>query len=139
MKFKIALMICLMFTAVAAMAQEPDLTITETLWRRKPHVVQITVANVGQAQAAPSTGSYACQSAPNEKGFSVSFGSLFSVPALAPGQKWKIVLDCQGNKITGAGVDSEKKVKESNEANNQLSFAEVQQQKNKGPIKKTGS
>jgi hypothetical protein len=138
MKLKISLVIGLILAASATcFGQSPDLTITEILWRKKPHTAQIVIANIGQTKAAQSIGSYACQSAPNEKGISIGFGSLFSVPALVPNQKWKIVLDCKGNKITGAAVDAEKKIVESDESNNEMSFAEVQ--KKSGPIKKPGS
>ena len=138
MKLRILAAACLTFAAWATCtAQQPDLTITAILWRDKPHTVQLTVANLGQAKAAESTGSYACQTAPNEKGISFSFGTLFSVPALAAKQKWKVVLDCKNNRITGAAVDAEKKVSEADENNNEMSFAEAQQKK--GPLKKPGS
>lgn len=100
----------------------PDLTITGIAWRRKPHTVQITVANIGRTKAAESMGGYGCQTAPNEKGYSVGFGSMFGIPALEPNQKWKIVLDCKGNIMTGVGVDSNKKIVESNEKNNSVEF-----------------
>ena len=89
------------------------------------------------AKAAVSTGGYACKTAPNDKGVSFSFGALFTVPELLTNQKWKIVLDCKGNRITGASVDTDKKINESDESNNAFSFAEVQQ--NKGSLKKPGS
>jgi hypothetical protein len=138
MKLRITLMTCLILAAGATcFAQKPDLTISEIHWRVKPNTVQVVIANVGLSKAAVSTGSYACQTAPNEKGVSFAFGALFTVPELLPNQKWKIVLDCKPSKITGASVDTDKKINESDEANNVLSFAEAQQ--NKGTIKKPGS
>jgi hypothetical protein len=138
MKLRITLITSVILAAGATcFAQKPDLTISAIQWRVKPHTVQLVIANVGLSKAAVSTGSYACKSAPNEKGVSYSFGALFTVPELLPNQKWKIVLDCDENKITGAALDTEKKINESDESNNQFSFAEAQQ--NKGTIKKPGS
>ena len=137
-RLKMSLVIGLILAASATcFAQSPDLTITEVLWRKKPHTVQIVVANVGKTKASTSTGSYACRSAPNEKGISLSSGSQFGIPALVPNQKWKIVLDCKGDKITGVAIDVVKKIVESDENNNDVSFADVQIKT--GPIKKPGS
>jgi hypothetical protein len=117
---------------------KPDLIITEITWRNHPTSALITVRNIGTAAAAESFGSYGCKAAPNEKGQSLGFGGQFGVPALASGQKFKVFLDCGGKaRLTGAGVDSDKKVGESNESNNEMLF--VQTQKKSGPIKKPGS
>jgi hypothetical protein len=138
----VAVMLMLLCGAVAASAQlpgkvekdpspkpvslAPDLTITGITWRRKPHAAQITVANVGRTKAAESTGSYGCKGALKGKEYSVGYGSMFGTPALEPNQTWKIVLDCGGDDLTGASVDATKKIVESNEKNNQMSFADVQ-------------
>jgi hypothetical protein len=133
------LVVLLLTTYVTSFAQpKPDLTITEITWRNKPTSALITVRNVGAAAADASFGSYGCKAGPNEKSQSLGFGGQFGVPALAPGQKFKVFLDCGGKaRLTGAGVDSDKKVNESNESNNEMLFAGVQ--KNSGPIKKPGS
>lgn len=133
------LAVFLLATSDISFAQpKPDLTITEINWRQRPSSGLITVRNVGSAAAAQSFGSYACQTGPNEKGQSLGFGAQFGIPALAPGQKFKVFLDCGGKaRIVGAGVDSDKKVDESNESNNEMSFKGVQ--KKSGPIKKPGS
>ena len=139
MKLRIALTACLtLATSATCYGQKPDLTITEILWRKKPHTVQIVVANLGQAKAAESMGSYGCQGALKEQeGMSIGYGSMFGIPALLPNQKWKIVLNCKGDEITGAGVDVEKKIVESNENNNYMNLAGGQ--KKNGPIKKPDS
>jgi hypothetical protein len=119
-------------------AYKPDLTITQITWRNKPRSALITVANVGAGAAGESFGGYGCQGEPNEKGMSFGFGGQFVVPALAPGQKFKVLLDCgDKTRITGASVDSGKKIDESNESNNGMSFAEVQTKN--GPVKKPRS
>jgi hypothetical protein len=126
-------------TCAASFAQpKPDLTITEITWRNKPTSILITVRNIGAAPAPESFGGYGCKDGPNEKGQSLGFGGQFGVPTLAPGQKFKVFLDCGGKaRLTGVSVDSGKKVDEANEGNNETSFAEVQ--KKSGPIKKPGS
>ena len=149
----VAMMLMLLCGAVAASAQlpgkvekdpnpkpvslAPDLTITGITWRRKPHTVQITVANIGRTKAAESTGSYACKGALKGKEYSIGYGAMFATPALEPNQTWKIVLDCGGDIMTGVSINSYKKIVESNEKNNHVSFADVQ--KKNGPIKKPGS
>lgn len=126
-------------TCATSFAQpKPDLTITEITWRNKPTSVLITVRNIGAGAASESFGGYGCMGEPNEKGYSFGFNGQFGVPALAPGQKFKVFLDCGGKAhLIGAGVDSGKTVDESNESNNGMSFAPTQ--KKSGPIKKPGS
>jgi hypothetical protein len=98
----------------------------ESNWQTKPHAVLVTIANIGGATAGESVGSYACRTEPSEKGSSFGFATEFHVPSLIPKQKFKILLDC-GDKarITGAMVDSEKNLDESNENNNELLFADL--------------
>jgi hypothetical protein len=156
----VVMMFMVLFGAVTASAQlpgkvgkdpnpkpfslAPDLTISEITWRRKPHTVQITVANIGQTKAAESEGGYVCQGLPpSEKGYSFGYGAGFNVPALMPNQKWKIVLDCGDVIIARARIDGGKKIVESNEKNNSVEFTGGQPEQGPlekpGPVKKAGS
>ena len=101
---------------------KPDLTISGIIWRKKPNVAVIVVQNVGKGKAGPTTGGYSCRSAPNKQGIAIGYATMFFVTELMPSQRLKITLDCGKDMVLNAGVDGEKKVAESNEGNNEMSF-----------------
>lgn len=116
---------------------KPDLTITNTIWRKKPNTVVIVVANLGKANAQNFVVGFSCQTKPDAKGLSVSYGSQYFVQELLPNQTRKITLDCKGDRVKGTMVDANNTVSESNESNNTAVFVEAEQKS--GPIKKPGT
>jgi hypothetical protein len=105
---------------------KPDLTISEVVWRSKPHTAIIVVANIGTVKSVATTGGYSCKTAPDKNGYAITAGTQFYLPGLLPNQRKRIILDCKGSKLLNASVDGGEKVDESNESNNEIDFAEAQ-------------
>ncbi len=104
----------------------PDLTISSVIWRNKTSTAVIVVENIGTVKSGATTGAFSCRSGPTKEGYYITSGVQFYIPTLSPNQKKSITLDCQSSELSGATVDRENKVAESNEKNNAMTFAKAQ-------------
>ncbi len=105
---------------IPVFADLPDLAFGKYQMLRNGNI-EITIVNKGKAKSGVTEGGYSCGY--TLSGYKFSSGVMFIINELKPNATQKMVLDCHKAKILGASLDGKNKVKESNEKNNTIKFA----------------